>query len=142
MGHQSGQETGKTCHPANHSHRLFKLNRRLDQSICDKFGENVGHPHHDLQSATNGSAGEHLRQFIPDDKDLFSISEDRLSDIGQDKPPARATEQILPKAVFEFFDLCAESLGRESKVSGGGRRGLKTRDRPEILQMVKIQIVH
>ena len=142
MSGQIREQTGKAHRPAHHPHRLFQLDCRLNQVMSDELRKNVGYTNHDLKRATNGSTSEHFSEFVSDRKDLFGISEGRLSDICQEKFSARTSEKLLPNGALEILDLSTERLGCQPKILCGTRQGLRAGDCPEILQMMEVQIVH
>jgi hypothetical protein len=73
VGGEFGEQTIRFALDADHTHRRFKTQGRLEQSVNNEFGHRVHDADRKSAGTRRGAAGHHLEQFLPDAENLIRV---------------------------------------------------------------------
>jgi hypothetical protein len=118
------------------------MERRLQDSVHDRFGEHVGDPHHQAQRPPAGASLHRVHELAAQREDLVGVPIRHPPGVGQDQIPALSVEQLLAEDVLQAMDLAADGGMSETQLLAGPDDAPLLGDGPEVEKVMIVEPFH
>jgi len=136
---QLGQQVGELALAANHAHRGFHLQRRLQQPVGERLGDRVGHAHLEVQHPAPAAGLAHRGfQFGAQRKYLVGIAQRQPAVLGQLHLAAAFVEQLAAQPVFQQLDLAGQGLRRGVQLLARAHDAAGLGGDPKVVQVFEV----
>src|SRR5436309_11375746 len=124
------------------AHGLAELERRLQETIRDQLGHDVGDPDREAERATRWPVLEGVEQLAAEREDLVREAEGDAAGVGEREVAPDAGEELLAEGRLQRPDLRADRRLPEPQLHGGAGDAALARHDPEVEEVVVVEPLH